>query len=240
MISDSQITCYCLSTLNNTHMDPQPRSSPAPVASPQAVSTGQIVATVLLLLHLFCLTIGVVSNVGLLSPFRQALRKVPLVPTYLQLLNMDRGYDYPLTSGAPDEGSYQLQLTTQANGSDSTILSLPDPLTTSRIRRQRYENLARRIADFVVVYEGDPHHQTLLPAGIGNYLLRELNLPAGAYQLKIQQQAAQRLEDLSLGLAPETLTTIVETNLLVGSTGELQLALQEKENLTASVRRQEQ
>ncbi|MEO2049983.1 MAG: hypothetical protein ABGX16_25790 [Pirellulales bacterium] len=216
--------------------DPQTQPSPVPEETPQGVSTGQTVATVLLLLHLFCLAIGVVSNVGSLSPIRQALRNVPFVPKYLQFLNMDRGYDYPLTLGAPDEGSYQLQLTTQANGADSTIIRLPDSPTISRIRRHRYEYLALRIADLVAVYEGDPHHQTLLPAEIGNYLLRELSLPAGSYQLKVQHQASQRLEDLTMGLAPEAPSTIVGINLMVSSTGELQLALQEKENLTATVR----
>jgi len=204
--------------------------------APRATSTGQTVATVILLLHLFCLFIGVISNVGLLSPIRQALRNVPLVPDYLQLLSMDRGYDYPLTLGAPEEGSYQLQLTSQAKESDSMIIQLPDTTTAPRIRRQRYENLAMRMADLVTVYEGDPHHQTLLSEGIGSRLLRELNLPAGTYQLHVQRQTAQRLEGVTLGLAPEAPSMLVGINLLVDLTGELQLALQEKENLTATVR----
>lgn len=217
--------------------DPQAQPLPTPEASPQGASTGQTVATVLLLLHLFCLAIGVISNAGPLSPIRQALRNVPFTLDYLQLLNMDRGYDYPLTLGGPDEGSYQLLLTTQGEGADSVILKLPDAQTKPRIRHQRYENLALQIVDLVAVNEGDPHHQTLLPAGIGDCLLRELNLSADTYQLKVQQQAAQRLESLNLGLAPETPSTIVGMDLLVNSAGELQLALQEKKNLTASVRR---
>jgi hypothetical protein len=217
--------------------DSQTQPLPAPEVSPQGASTGQMVATVLLLLHLFCLAIGVISNAGPFSPIRQALRNVPFVLDYLQLLSMDRGYDYPLTLGGPDEGSYQLLLTTQGEGADSVILKLPDAQTKPRIRHQRYENLALQIVDLVAVNEGDPHHQTLLPAGIGDCLLRELNLSADTYQLKVQQQAAQRLESLNLGLAPETPSTIVGMDLLVNSAGELQLALQEKENLTASVRR---
>jgi hypothetical protein len=42
---------------------------------------------------------------------------------------MDRGYDYPLTLGNPNEGSYQLLLTTQGEGADSVILKLPDANT---------------------------------------------------------------------------------------------------------------
>ena len=216
--------------------NPQAQPLPTPEASPQGTSTGQTVVTVLLLLHLFCLAIGVISNAGPLSPIRQALRNVPFVLDYLQLLSMDRGYDYPLTLGNPNEGSYQLLLTTQSEGPNSVILQLPDAKIKPRLRYQYYENLALQIVDLVAVNESDPHHQTLLPAGIGKRLLHELNLSAGTYQLKVQQQAVQLLESITLGLAPETPSTIVAIDLLVSSSGELQLALQENENLTAMVR----
>lgn len=200
------------------------------------MSTGQTVATVLLLIHLLSLMIGVVSNAGPLSPFRMALRKVPLVPQYLQLLDMDRGYDFPLTLGPPEEGAYQLQLTTQSAQPGSIAIRLPDISLVPRIRRGRYEKLALGMADLAAIYEGDPHHQTLLAVGVGKCLLDKFDLPAGNYDLQVQRQTPQRLEDILLGLTRETPATVVGMSLLGSQTGELQVALHEQENLTATVR----
>ncbi len=201
------------------------------------MSTGLTVATVLLLLHLFCLAIGVASNVGPHSPFRMALRKVPLVTRYLQLLGMDQGYDIPLVQAPPEEGVYQLLLT---GPPDSVVLRLPDASIQPRIRRGRYENLALEIADLAMLYEGDPHHQTLLAEGVGKCLLNEFGLPAGTYGLQVQRQSPQRLEDVLQGLARGAPSTVVGMSLLESQTGELQIALHEQANLTAMVRGEDQ
>ena len=152
------------------------------------MSTGQTVATVLLLIHLFCLMIGVISNAGPLSPFRMALGNVPLVPNYLQLLDMDRGYDFPLTHGPPEEGAYQFQLTAQATQPGSIAIRLPDISLMPRIRRGRYEKLALAMSDLASLYEGDPHHQTLLAVDVGKCLVDKFDLQVGNYDLQVQRQ----------------------------------------------------
>jgi|GEM_PF-4757597 len=136
----------------------------------------------------------------------------------------------------PEAGAYQLLLTTRAAGSESVILRLPEDSMEPRIRRQRYQKLARGIADLAALYESDPHHQTLLAVGIGKRLLSECRLPVGNYQLSVQRLAPRRLENIQLGLAREAATKVVGMNLLVHSADEFQVALQEKENLTAMVR----
>ena len=204
------------------------------------MSTAQTVVTVLLLIHLFCLMIGVVSNAGPLSPFRLALRKVPLVPQYLQLLDMDRGYDFPLTPGPPEEGAYQFQLTAPAAQPGAPAIRLPDISLTPRIRRGRYEKLAMAIADLATLYEGDPHHQTLLAGDIGKCLVDKFDLPVGKYDLQVQRLAPQRLEGILLGLAREKPATVVGMSLLHSQAGALQVALHEQENLTATIRLEDQ
>jgi hypothetical protein len=169
-----------------------------------------------------------------------ALRNVPLVTNYLQLLGMDRGYDFPLTLGLPEEGAYQLQLTTHDTKIDSVLLRLPDTPIKPRLRRQRYEKLAMGIAYMATLYEGDPHHQTLLAAGVGKRLLSELNQTAGTFELRVQRQSPQQLESILLGLAREEPSTVIGMSLMVSPAGKFQVALQEKENLTATVRQEGQ
>ena len=188
--------------------------------------------SVLILLHLLALTIGVVSNAGSESPLRWSLRNVPLATRYLQLLNMDQAYDDPLTHGFPEDGIHHLQFVLDRN---KTEVLLPDESTWPRIRRRRYEKLAFQIDELATAFEGDPHSQTLLAVGVARRLLRELDAPPGTHTLRCLRRSPVPLEVDN----PDDYFTepeiVVETRLLWNVQGELQIALQEKENVTARV-----
>ena len=212
------------------------RNEPLPASSPPGWQTA---CSVLILLHLFCLAIGVLTNSRPSSAIRNALENVPLVADYLRLIHFDQAYDYPLTQGRPDDGSHRLQL--ELAGSPDGPQLLPDDSMWPAVRRQRYENLAFQIADMAVLFENDPHLQTLLLTSIAKWLLIEADAPAGMHTLRCLQRAPRSLEetnskDISEGNNPaEVYGTVVETRLLWDGEGNLLVALTEKENLTASV-----
>ncbi len=200
----------------------------------------QTAASILLLLHLFCLAIGLMTNLRPPSAIRKALGNVPLVADYLRFIHFDQAYDYPLTQGRPADGSHRLQLVL-AGSSDGAQIILPDEGMWPAIRRQRYENLAFQIADLAVMFENDPHLQTLLVTGIAKWLLIQEDASSGMHTLRCMQRIPQTLEDASTTYFSgqsnpvETYETIVETRLLWDGQSELLVSLTEKENLTASV-----
>ncbi len=201
----------------------------------------------LILLHLIALVIGVVSNAGYESPLRTSLRSVPLVTDYLQLLNMDQAYDDALTYGAPEDGVHQLQFALdristeevpaegESSESSKSEILLPDESTWPRIRRRRYENLAFQIDELAVAFEGDPHSQTLLAVGVARRLLREIDAPPGTHTLRCLRWSPVPLEIDNPDDFSMEAEVVVETRLLSGANGELRIALQEEENLTAGV-----
>ena len=68
-------------------------------------------ATVLIILHLFCLLIGVAINIGGgKSLVGQSLRNVPFARQYLRGLMMDLAYDFHLAGADEDDGVHRLEL----------------------------------------------------------------------------------------------------------------------------------
>lgn len=149
------------------------------------------VATVLILLHLFCLGLGVVSNAGRVSAIRGALGNVPVASSYLQMLGMDRSYEFPLAGASPQDGQHML---VASGESDRLPVSLPAE-EMSRLRRARYETLAFWTAQFDRRYEENTDARTELPHQVASTWLDSLGIDSGTYELTCLRQAPIRWQD---------------------------------------------
>ncbi len=215
-----------------------PQASSSPSESP--TSFVRTLLSIILLLHLFCLAVGVLTNARPVSAVRGALANIPLVLDYLQLVQFDQAYDYPLTQGRPPDGEHRLQL--EIAGSSDEVQYFPDDQMWPAIRRHRYQNLAAQIADLAVLFENNPHLQTLLVTSVAKWMLIESNAPAGTHTLRCQQRAPKSMEQFRFSVfseeagSPEAYETVIETRLLWDGKDQLLVALSEKENLSASVK----
>lgn len=169
-------------------------STTAATASPPAWQTA---ATVLLILHLFCLAMGVIANAGggksMLGP---ALRSIPLVREYLQLAWMDIGYDFHLASPLPEDGTHRLRLSADPHAAappDALPVELTDDAMQPRIRRQRYQQLAYHVAFFDELFAENSDLRTELPLAIAQRWIRELDLPHEPYVLTCIREPSKRL-----------------------------------------------
>jgi hypothetical protein len=165
---------------------------PTPAKSP-AQPTWQTWATVLIILHLFCLAIGIAVNIGGgKSLVGQKLRNVPVARQYLQLLMMDMAYDFHLAGAGEDDGVHRMQL--RAAGDDGELLAeLPDDALAPRIRRQRYQQLAYHVAFFDDLFKENPDLRTQLPLQIAERWVKDLDLPADPYVLQCRRIPSKRL-----------------------------------------------
>lgn len=171
-----------------------------PKAAAAAAPAWQTAATILIILHLFCLGIGLASSVAggrsLLAP---ALFRVPLAQQYLKLLWMNVGYDFHIASPLPEDGSHRLQLAAAQPGASSAAGSLPLPaeLPTEdvwpRLRRQRYAQLAYHVAFLDELYADNSDIRTALPLSIAQRWLRELGAPHEPFVLTCVREPAPRL-----------------------------------------------
>jgi hypothetical protein len=171
---------------------------PSPTVKPaSAAPRWQTVATVLLILHLFCLAIGVAVNAGGgRSMLGQQLRVIPFARQYLQLLLMDVGYDFDLAGAGPDDGVHRLELLpAEAASDDSTrpIAVLPDDSMASRIRRRRYQLLGFHVAYFDKMFEENADLRTQLPLEVAERWIADEQLPNGQYVLKCVRLPSKRL-----------------------------------------------
>jgi hypothetical protein len=169
--------------------------SPAP-ATPQP-PRWQSIATVLLILHFFALGVGVVVNLGggrsLLGP---SLSRVPLVKPYLQFLQMDLSYSFPLAGAGEDDGIHKLQLLRAGASPDEAgaiLAELPSDSMVLRIRRHRYQNLAKQIALFDAAYDQSNDLRTAIPLAIVERWIKVEGLPADNYTLRCLRIPSQRL-----------------------------------------------
>jgi hypothetical protein len=171
---------------------PSPRN-----AAPAAPPAWQSIATVLIILHLFCLLIGVAINVGGgKSLVGQSLRNVPLARQYLRALMMDIAYDFHLAGAEEDDGVHRLQLVeVGAKGNDpkAVLAELPRESDLSRIRRQRYQQLAFHVAFFDDLFEENNDLRTKLPLQIAERWVRAEGLPLESYQLRCVKLPSKRL-----------------------------------------------
>jgi len=176
------------------------RTSPSKpsVAPPAAAPAWQTVATVLIILHLFCLGIGLATNAAggksLLAP---ALFRIPGVQGYLRLLWMNYGYDFDLSSPLPEDGTHVLQVNVGADAVEPELSSLPAELPADgiqpNIRWRRYQLLAYHVAFFDELYAEIADIRTSLPLAIAGRWLRDLGAPPQSYVLTCLREPAVRL-----------------------------------------------
>lgn len=158
----------------------------------------QTAATVLIILHLFCLGLGLATNVAggksLLAP---ALFRIPVAQQYLKLLWMNFGYDFAVASPLPENGTHRLRLSAgNPNASESTSqlpAELPADGMEPRIRRQRYQQLAYNVAFLDELYAENSDIRTALPLAIAETWLRELKAPSEPYVLTCLREPSERL-----------------------------------------------
>jgi hypothetical protein len=171
-------------------------ASPPPAAAAPS-PRWQSVATALLLVHFFCLAVGLAVNVGGgRSIVGQSLRNVPIARQYLQLLFMDLGYDFPLAGAGPDDGVHRLQLLrgdVPPSAENAVIAELPASSIASRIRRQRYQYLVRHVAYFDDLFDENSDLRTLLPLAIAERWTKAEALEPGNYVLRCQRVPSRRL-----------------------------------------------
>jgi len=166
-------------------------------AAPAAPPKWQSVATVLIILHLFCLLIGVAINIGGgKSLVGQSLRNVPFARQYLRGLMMDLAYDFHLAGADEDDGVHRLELVkvdAQPNDPDAVIAKLPDDATDLRIRRQRYQQLAYHVAFFDDLFAENNDLRTSLPLQVAERWVKSKGLPTDSYLLRCVKVPSKRL-----------------------------------------------
>jgi hypothetical protein len=171
-----------------------PAAPPAATAEPPR---WQSIATVLLILHFFCLGVAVLVNMGAgKSMIGQALRRIPFVPQYLQFLQMDLAYEFPLAGAGPDDGVHRLQLLRADVAPDSTgavLAELPDNTMVLRIRRQRYQHLASHVAYFDELFDENSDLRTKTPLSIVGRWTKAAGLEPGEYTLRCLRIPPKRL-----------------------------------------------
>lgn len=176
-------------------------ASPSTARSTDAAAPApawQTLATVLLIVHFFCLGMGLIANAaGGKSLIGPALRKIPYVRDYLSLLWMDVGYDFHLASPLPEDGTHRLQLSADPRVGAPADLTLPRELTVDdmqpRLRRQRYQQLAYHVAFYDELFADASDLRTQLPLTIAEAWLRELGAPPQPYVLTCIREPSTRL-----------------------------------------------
>src|SRR5690606_26018600 len=147
----------------------------------------QSIATVLIILHLFCLLIGVAINIGGgKSLVGQSLRNVPVARQNLRGLMMDPAYDFHLAGADEDDVVRRLQLVkvdAKPGDPDAVLAELPDDVAQLRIRRQRYQQLAYHVAFFDDLFAENNDLRTKLPLQVAERWIRAEGLPLDSYQL---------------------------------------------------------
>jgi hypothetical protein len=172
-----------------------PATPPAPAVTQPP--RWQSVATVLLIVHFFCLAVGIAVNMGGgKSLVGQSLRNVPFARQYLQLLLMDTSYDFRLAGAEPDDGVHKLELRDMGPSPAQpgpVIAELPSDSPMLRIRRQRYQQLAYFVAFFDDLFEENSDLRTNLPLTIVQRWAKAAALEEGSYILRCLRFPSERL-----------------------------------------------
>jgi hypothetical protein len=170
---------------------------PPTAASASASPRWQSIATVLIILHLFCLAVGLAVNMGgRKSILAQQLRNIPVARQYLQMLLMDTAYDFYLAGAGPDDGVHRLQIlhhNVPPTDKKAVIAELPAENTTPRVRRRRYQQLAYHVALFDELFEENSDLRTQLPLVIAERWAKSLALPQESYVLRCLRLPSRRL-----------------------------------------------
>jgi hypothetical protein len=172
---------------------PAPPSAPAAAQPPR----WQSVATVLLIVHFFCLAVGIAVNMGGgKSLVGQSLRNVPFARQYLQFLLMDTSYDFRLAGAEADDGVHKLELSEMGPSpteAGPVIDELPSDGPMLRIRRQRYQQLAYFVAFFDDLFDENSDLRTQLPLTIVQRWAKAVALEEGSYVLRCLRIPSKRL-----------------------------------------------
>lgn len=155
-------------------------AKPAPASEPTAAAAdlpSEVVRTalsLLLFIHLFAVATGMLSN-GTASKLELAVRRVPFLTGYVQLLGLDASYQFHLTYGEPaDFDHYVSAELTQANG-QKVERTLPALGVWPGQRYRRLERFARAVAS--PPNEQDPYD--LLARRLAQFWIAETDAVGG-------------------------------------------------------------
>jgi hypothetical protein len=135
--------------------DPSLPATVAPNGDVGLLSPGtRTTISFLLFLHFFALAVGVASSWSP-SPLTSAIRNVPTVGPYLELLWLDVSY-FPLhrlTQGNPDDTDDVIEIEIVTSDGSSEATTLPSAEIWPHQRYRRYARLAQHVAGLASVKE---------------------------------------------------------------------------------------
>jgi hypothetical protein len=161
-------------------MKPSAPSSETVAAPGMPSEPVRTIVTLLLFIHLFAVGLAIMtsSESGASALLRDIKERTPLLEPYLTQLWLDRGYDYYLMND--QNWDFQLEATVKfADGHVEGPMVFPDPNLWSGERRQRYQQLAGFMGNYIARASApeasalDGERKLLLPEAIGGGLLRQ-------------------------------------------------------------------
>ena len=136
-------------------------------SEPGQISGGlRTTITMLLALHLFAFAVALLSNTASSGLIRQ-LRRTPMLFGYLQLLNMDSGYNVYWTHGSLVDVDHQFALDLKFADGRAETVTLPEPAMAPLARARRFQSLARVVARV----EGDDNMEPVIPKSVAGGVL---------------------------------------------------------------------
>jgi hypothetical protein len=166
---------------------PDSDAAAAPGMPSEAVRT---IVTLLLFIHLFAVGLAIMtsSESGASVLLRDIKERTPFLEPYLTQLWLDHGYDYYLMND--QNWDFRLEATVRyGDGHVGAPMILPDPDLWSGERRQRYQQLAGFMGNYIARATApeasalDGERKLLLPEAIGGGFLRS-NPKAESVSLK--------------------------------------------------------
>jgi hypothetical protein len=131
----------------------------------------------LIFLHMFAIGVGTFSTYNW-SHLERALRDVPPIRPYLQLVGMDVPFValYSLTFGEEFDRDFSftvVEVDPKKKPEDLGTVQLPGPDTRPLERARRYDRLARKVAQFGAPDQQDEAAQALIAMAVGKYELKK-------------------------------------------------------------------
>jgi hypothetical protein len=153
--------------------------------------------TLLLIVHLAAVLLTVLANASPVSELRSKLGDVPM-RLYLQALHMDSAYNFHLTDGDPLDLDHAIEIELEspagaADDAEPEIIRLPPDDIWPGVRKRRYQQLARAVADRAT--ETDPTFAGELPDAIATGLLSQADVDSGTHQFRSVRQQVVELDN---------------------------------------------
>lgn len=157
----------------------QPSATPAPPTPPNESVRG--IVSFLLFLHLFALAVAISSHWSA-SPLELALRNVPGLRPYTQLLALDQPYVelYHLTYGMPIDTDHALIAELRMPDRSTLTVSVPPDGVWPAERYARYARLATGVAE----YAENEAAASLLPQAVAAHLLARHGATGGVIRCR--------------------------------------------------------